>query len=569
MWQAHQEMLGRSVAVKIDDRHLDTPGERRRFVGEAEAAGRLSGHPGIVSVHDSGILPDGRPYLIMELFPAGSLTTWVEADQRPSVEQVREVGVQIGQALAAAHAQGLLHRDVKPANILLDSYGRFGLADFGLTALDPEVEGGSAPMTPAYAPLEVIRRRPPSAAGDVYQLAATLYALLAGEPPRPVDTATPSYEQLERLHDEPVRPLPEVDPALMQVIMAGLDPDPAARPTAAEFADRLAALPLGTAAAARPGRTRRRVLAVLASVLAAIVLIGLGGGALYAYQIDRSLTSNITRELELPPGTTTGRPAKDPAATAALNYVLIGTDQGDPSEDRHGRSDSIMVLHLNGARDRAYILSFPRDLWVSIPGYGKNTINAAFALGGASLVVETVEGLTGTRMDHVAMIDFEGFISLTEDLGGVTVNNRVAFRSHGFDFPRGQITLRGEEALWFVRERNSLPSESQRTEHQRQMLKAILAKGVSTEVITDPVRFTTFVANAAKRIRVDNALTNAEIRSTMISLRLRPSAIQLMSAPLGRAERIDGRWVRLPDEGKLGALGTSLRTDTMEEYVKQ
>ncbi len=557
------------MAVKIDDRPLDTPGERRRFVGEAEAAGRLSGHPGIVTVHDSGILADGRPYLIMELFPGGSLTTWLEAEQRRTPEQVRAVGVQIALALAAAHEQGMLHRDVKPANILVDSYGGFGLADFGLTALDAHADGEAEPMTPAYAPLEVIRRRPPTAAGDVYQLAATLYALLAGESPHPVDTPTPSYEQLERLHDDPVAPITGVDPGLMRVVMAGLDPDPTGRPTAAEFAEQLAALPLGTSAEASPRRTRRRVLTVVAGLLVALLLIGLGGGALYAYQIDRSLTANITRELELPAGSTTGRPTKDPGATSALNYVLIGTDEGDPSEDRNGRSDSIMVMHLNGARDRAYILSFPRDLWVTIPGHGPNTINAAFALGGASLVVETVESLTGTRMDHVAMIDFKGFISLTEDLGGVTVNNRVPFRSHGFDFPRGSITLRGEEALWFVRERNSLQNESQRTEHQRQMLKAILARGVSTEVITDPVRFTTFVANAAKRIQVDNELTNAEIRSTMLSLRLRPSAIQLLSAPLGRSDRMDGRSVQMPDPGKLGALGTSLRTDTMEEYVKQ
>ena len=86
-----------------------------------------------------------------------------------------------------------------------------------------------------------------------------------------------------------------------------------------------------------------------------------------------------------------------------------------------------MVVHLNQKHDQAYIISFPRDMYVTIPGHGKNKINAAYEIGGPALVVRTLESLTGSRMDHVAMIDFEGFVSLTEDLDGVTVNNRTAF----------------------------------------------------------------------------------------------------------------------------------------------
>ncbi len=203
--------------------------------------------------------------------------------------------------------------------------------------------------------------------------------------------------------------------------------------------------------------------------------------------------------------------------------MLIGSDEGDPSLDRDGRSDSIMLVHLNQKRNQAYIISFPRDMYVTIPGHGKNKINAAYEIGGPALVVRTLESLTGSRMDHVAMIDFEGFVSLTEDLDGVTVNNRTAFSSHGYSYPKGRITLSGDRALWFVRERQALPSELDRAENQRNMLNAILTKGLSAEVVADPVRFTKFVANAAKRIKVDNSLTQTEIRSTMLSLRLRPN----------------------------------------------
>ena len=83
-------------------------------------------------MHDAGILADDRPFLVMQLCPGGSLTKWVRGEERPTQEQVREVGVRIADALSAAHARGVLHRDVKPANILIDAYGNAGLADFGL-----------------------------------------------------------------------------------------------------------------------------------------------------------------------------------------------------------------------------------------------------------------------------------------------------------------------------------------------------------------------------------------------------------------------------------------------------
>ena len=200
-----------------------------------------------------------------------------------------------------------------------------------------------------------------------------------------------------------------------------------------------------------------------------------------------------------------------------------------------------MIVHLNQKRDQAYVVSFPRDMYVTIPGHGKNKINAAYEIGGPALVVRSLEALTGTRMDHVAMIDFQGFVSLTEDLNGVTVNNRTAFSTHGYSYPKGRITLSGEHALWFVRERRALPSELERAENQRNMLKAILTKGLSAEVVADPVRFTNFVADVAKRINVDNSLTQSEIRSTLISLRLRPKNLVMLQAPLGKADRVGGQ----------------------------
>jgi serine/threonine protein kinase len=245
VWQAKQESLDRLVAVKVDHRPLSEDRERRRFLREAGAAGRLSGHIGIVTVHDAGILADGRPYLVMDLCPGGSLTQWLKPEGRRSERRIRDVGVRIADALAAAHARGVLHRDVKPANILIDSYDNPGLADFGLAAMpEPGVELSVTleGMTPAYAPKEVFYLEPPTEFGDVYSLAATLYALLDGKPPRWPDTGTPSLPQLMELQRQPIERLPNVDPAFMDVLLGAMDDDAAHRPTAAQFRDQLAEL---------------------------------------------------------------------------------------------------------------------------------------------------------------------------------------------------------------------------------------------------------------------------------------------------------------------------------------
>ncbi|HEV2927765.1 MAG TPA: serine/threonine-protein kinase, partial [Propionibacteriaceae bacterium] len=238
VWVARQESLNRLVAVKVDQRTLDSDSEQRRFLREAGAVGRMSGHPGIVTVHDAGILTDDRPYLVMELCEGGSLTKWVNAENRPSAKQVQEVGIRIADALAATHARGVLHRDVKPANILIDSYGHAGLADFGLAALpDPGMELSETleAITPAYAPPEVFHRKPPTEAGDIFSLGATLYTLLAGRPPRWSKAGMPTVADMLQRQDEPIERIPGVDDGLMDVVLGAMATDPTERPTAAKF----------------------------------------------------------------------------------------------------------------------------------------------------------------------------------------------------------------------------------------------------------------------------------------------------------------------------------------------
>ncbi len=320
-----------------------------------------------------------------------------------------------------------------------------------------------------------------------------------------------------------------------------------------------------------PTPKRRRLLPKILIGVAVVLVVAIGAGLLYAATIDRSLTKNLNRGVELPGDESSLRPSKEAQESGTLNYVLLGSDSRDPGNEGNGRSDTILVVHLNAKRDKAYIISFPRDMYVNIPGQGKNKINAAFAFGGAPLAVRTLEDLTGVRMDHVVLIDFEGFIRLTQDLRGVTVTNKTAFSAHGFDYPEGKITIAGEEALWFVRERKQLPGgDLDRAENQRNVIKAIVQKGLSVQVLSDPGTFINFVGNVAKHVTVDNDLSDAELRRTALSLRLTGKDVELLQAPIsGFATTSDGQSIDVVDTVKMAELARAMKKDKLSEYVKK
>jgi eukaryotic-like serine/threonine-protein kinase len=245
VYRATQVSVDRPVAVKIENRALASEHDQRRFLREARAAGRMSSHSYVVDLFDAGVTADGHPYLVMELC-AGSYADVIRG-RALSAYEVRDVGVKIADALTDAHALGVVHRDVKPANILITEFGEPTLADFGLAVL-AEMRDTSLTLevlTPAYAPREMFRSNcEPSPAADVYSLCATLYALLRGKPPRWRDDRDPSLLTLMELFDRPIPDLPGVPTDLLDALRTGMVNEPGARPRAAILRDRLAALTL-------------------------------------------------------------------------------------------------------------------------------------------------------------------------------------------------------------------------------------------------------------------------------------------------------------------------------------
>ncbi|MER5643452.1 protein kinase [Streptosporangium sp. NPDC002524] len=230
VWRAHDELLDRVVAVKeVRYRGVDEDARtdlNRRTIREARTAGRLD-HPSVVIVHDV-VEEDGRPWIVMQLVRSRSLGEIVRTGGPLPPERVASVGLHVLGALRAAHAAGVLHRDVKPENVLLADDGRVVLTDFGIASMTQETgitRTGAMVGTPAFLPPERLHGLPATPESDLWSLGATLYAALEGRPP--FERATAAATMMAVLHGEP-SPMTHSGP-LSVAILGLMARDPAAR----------------------------------------------------------------------------------------------------------------------------------------------------------------------------------------------------------------------------------------------------------------------------------------------------------------------------------------------------
>ncbi|GAA2153454.1 serine/threonine-protein kinase [Actinomadura napierensis] len=231
VWRGYDELLGRDVAIKriILDGHVP-PEERAvlcaRAAREARAAAMLD-HSGIITVHDV-VETDGEPWIVMELVEGRSLGQTVAADGPLPPERVAEIGARLLEALTAAHGQGIVHRDVKPANVLLAEDGRIVLTDFGIAALDGDpalTREGALVGSPGFIAPERLRDEPAGPASDLWSLGATLYTAVEGR--APFDGPAPLAALGATVTGE--APFPERADALAPVLLCMLEKDPAKR----------------------------------------------------------------------------------------------------------------------------------------------------------------------------------------------------------------------------------------------------------------------------------------------------------------------------------------------------
>ncbi|MGW9119994.1 protein kinase domain-containing protein [Streptomyces sp. NPDC055663] len=241
VWRASDEVLGRAVAVKLLLGDHADESATARFRLEAQTAARLS-HPHLVAVFDFGAWED-RFYLVMELVEGRSLGDLLNAEERLGAEQVARIAGQAAAGLAAAHRQGIVHRDIKPGNLMLDAEGSVKIGDFGIAQFvdDPSAAlttTGQIVGTSLYLAPERALGRTAGAASDMYSLGCVIYQLLLGDPPFRSDTATATLYQHVDTAPVPLRQRGvDLSPAFDSYLLGLLAKQPENRPSAQQVAE--------------------------------------------------------------------------------------------------------------------------------------------------------------------------------------------------------------------------------------------------------------------------------------------------------------------------------------------
>lgn len=324
VYRAYQRAMDRWVAVKVLDGSDEAT--RRRFDRERQVMGRLSQHPAVVTIYESGYTTGGRPYLIMPFLGAGSLQDRLDRSGAMPWEEAAAIVRDVADAVDHAHRLEIIHRDLKPSNIMLDDDGRPLIADFGIARMTGRsvTVTERALLTPAFSPPELLDGAEPSPSGDIYGLAATFCALVTGNPP--FVTGTPDTDTLlaltRRIADDPPPDLSDwkVPEAAQRAVEAAMAKDPSRRPdTARSFADMLAGRPAaaGGITVGDTGDERTAGLSRTALLTSGVAVAALAiGGAVFGI-----LTGGSP-----PPETTTTTVTPTSAVTEATTNETVVVD---------------------------------------------------------------------------------------------------------------------------------------------------------------------------------------------------------------------------------------------------
>ncbi|MBM7502916.1 serine/threonine-protein kinase [Agromyces aurantiacus] len=415
VWQATDLVIGRQVAIKIlKDEYLGDPGFLERFRAEARHAA-LVNHEGIANVFDYGE-EEGSAYLVMELVPGEALSTILEREHVLSTDKVLDIVAQTAAALQAAHAAGLVHRDIKPGNLLITPDGRVKITDFGIARIADQVPltaTGQVMGTVQYLSPEQASGHPASPTTDIYSLGIVAYECLAGR--RPFTGESQVAIAMAQINETPPDLPVTVSEPVRNLVYACIAKNPADRPqTAAHLARAANALRRGDvrgAAAAVPA-----VLGAAAGATAATALLPQQGAATAATTVlpaGAAVTTTETEEEEPQPERKRS-PWTWPLIVliALLALVLIGTlialalnggDEPTPSNSTPARSTSTSAPPSSSTPPppEPTTEAPPQTVQVNRDDYiGRNVDEVRAELEAAGLVVSTQQGAPATDPDQ-------------------------------------------------------------------------------------------------------------------------------------------------------------------------
>ena len=326
----------------------------------------------------------------------------------------------------------------------------------------------------------------------------------------------------------------------------------------------------------RPGRGWR---IALLSVLAIFLVLTLATGGL-ALWVRHSIASGIEFIADPFAGIPARAPQQKVAAgeEPAVNILVLGTDSrtsaSDPSQWKEGaqRTDAIMIVQVSGDRKTVSVMSIPRDSWVEIPGHGQGKINAAYSYGGPSLTIHTVENLTGIHIDHFAVANFESFVALTDEIGGVRVNLKTPQTLAGKELGAGAQVLDGQQALAYTRERSSLPNgDFDRVKRQQTWMRSIVSRVLTNGTLSSPTALYSFLKTASRTVAVDESFTLNQMQSLALETRhLHSNDIRFMTVPTaGTGTSTDGQSIVTLDADADTPLFKAFAEDRVSTYLTE
>lgn len=310
----------------------------------------------------------------------------------------------------------------------------------------------------------------------------------------------------------------------------------------------------------RFGKLPRYLKAIIIVFSTLIFILGAGAGAFFIYlnSVNKTINSVTSSEIQ-----SILAPTNSPQAPVTI--LVLGRDTRDIESDP-GRADTIMVIHLNPGEKRVVVLSIPRDTLVDIPGYGKDKINAAYAYGGEELMIKTVSNFLDARINHYVTLDFDGFIKLVDEMGGVdiVVDRPLIDPKTGANFSAGKHHLTGEQALAFTRSRSTELGDIGRIQRQQYVLSELINQKLNASYLSRiPYYFNILVENTRTDL---DMLTIFSYSKTVLSFgRENITSAIIPSHP----EWIDNgtKSVQIPDEDEAKAMWQRIIIgDPISEY---
>lgn len=236
-----------------------------------------------------------------------------------------------------------------------------------------------------------------------------------------------------------------------------------------------------------------------------------------------------------------------------FSLLLLGVDE---REGDKGRSDTMIVLTVNPTTNSTKMISIPRDTYTEIIGKDKlDKINHAYAFGGIEMSLDTIENLLNIPVDYILQVNMESFLEIVDIIGGVNVDNPIAFQEGGYTFNEGIIHLDGEQALSYVRMRKDDPQgDFGRQSRQKQVLQAILKEGAT---VNNLWKYKEFLASIQENIRTN--MTFEQMIDIQKGYKNALNQIETLSFEKGEGTRIDGIWYYVMDEQELNNVTLQLK----------